>query len=83
MLIVDELDGCAVTHTAGAYTLLDPTSPIFMRDDTIFCPTYVPRRASSRAYSLAAWHSCAILLLVLHPVVLASLRTESEIAQKS
>ena len=39
MLIVDELDGCAVTHTAGAYTLLDPTSPIFMRDDTIFCPT--------------------------------------------
>ena len=34
-------DVVSVTHTAGAYTLLDPTSPIFMRDDTIFAPTYV------------------------------------------
>jgi len=29
------------THTAGSYTLLDPTSPMWMRDDTIFAPTYV------------------------------------------
>ena len=30
--------GLRITHTAGAYTLLDPTSPIFMRDDTIYAP---------------------------------------------
>ena len=29
----------AVTHSAGAYTILDPTSPIWIRDDTIFAPT--------------------------------------------
>ena len=31
--------GMRATHTAGGYTILDPTSPIFMRGDTIFIPT--------------------------------------------
>jgi len=31
--------GLRGTHHAGAYTVLDPTSPIFMRGDTIFVPT--------------------------------------------
>ncbi|KAJ1488401.1 glutamine synthetase III, partial [Baffinella frigidus] len=31
--------GLRATHTAGAYTALDPTSAIFMMDDTIFIPT--------------------------------------------
>eukprot|EP00961_Rhodomonas_salina_P301950 3940666-Rhodomonas_salina.2 len=46
MLLKGETDGSSypngglrVTHTAGAFTVLDPNSPIFMRDDTIFIPT--------------------------------------------
>ena len=31
--------GMRATHTAGGYTILDPTSPIFMRGDTVFIPT--------------------------------------------
>ncbi|KAJ1488399.1 glutamine synthetase III [Baffinella frigidus] len=31
--------GLRATHTAGAYTALDPNSAIFMMDDTIFIPT--------------------------------------------
>ncbi|EKX48707.1 hypothetical protein GUITHDRAFT_68506 [Guillardia theta CCMP2712] len=31
--------GLRATHTAGAYTVLDPTSPIFILDDTIYAPT--------------------------------------------
>jgi glutamine synthetase len=31
--------GLRATHTAGGYTVIDATSPIFMRGDTIFIPT--------------------------------------------
>lgn len=31
--------GMRATNTAGGYTVLDPTSPIFMRGDTVFIPT--------------------------------------------
>jgi len=31
--------GIRATHTAGGYTVLDSSSPIFMRGDTIFVPT--------------------------------------------
>jgi len=31
--------GMRATHTAGGYTVLDPTSPIFLRGDTVFIPT--------------------------------------------
>merc|ERR1719310_2368264 len=31
--------GMRATHTAGGYTILDPTSPIFLRGDTVFIPT--------------------------------------------
>jgi len=31
--------GLRATHTAGGYTVLDSSSPIFMRGDTIFVPT--------------------------------------------
>lgn len=27
------------THTAGGYTVLDPTSPVFIRGDTVYIPT--------------------------------------------
>jgi glutamine synthetase len=30
--------GMRSTHTAGGYLIIDPTSPIFLRDDTIFIP---------------------------------------------
>ena len=30
--------GLRATHTAGAYLSVDPTSPIFLRGDTIFIP---------------------------------------------
>ena len=29
------------THTAGGYTALDPTCPMFIRGDTVFIPTFV------------------------------------------
>lgn len=32
--------GLRATHTAGGYLGIDPTSPIFLRDDTIFIPSY-------------------------------------------
>ena len=28
-----------VTHTAGGYTAIDPTCPMFIRGDTVFIPT--------------------------------------------
>jgi len=31
--------GMRATHTAGGYTILDPSSPIFLRGDTVFVPT--------------------------------------------
>jgi len=31
--------GMRATHTAGGYTALDPTSPIFIRGDTVYIPT--------------------------------------------
>ena len=31
--------GLRATHTAGGYTVVDPSSPIFMRGDTIFIPS--------------------------------------------
>ena len=31
--------GLRATHTAGGYTVLDPTSPIFLRDDTVYIPS--------------------------------------------
>jgi len=31
--------GLRATHTAGGYTVLDPTSPVFLRGDTIYIPT--------------------------------------------
>jgi len=31
--------GLRATHTAAAYTVIDPSSPIFLRDDTVFIPT--------------------------------------------
>jgi glutamine synthetase len=31
--------GLRATHTAGGYTIIDATSPIFMREDTIYIPT--------------------------------------------
>jgi len=31
--------GMRATHTAGGYTVIDPTSPIFLRGDTVFVPT--------------------------------------------
>jgi len=31
--------GMRATHTAGGYTVLDPTSPIFLRGDTVYIPT--------------------------------------------
>jgi glutamine synthetase len=31
--------GMRATHTAGGYTIIDPTSPIFLKGDTIFIPT--------------------------------------------
>jgi len=31
--------GMRATHTAGGYTVLDPTSSIFLRGDTVFIPT--------------------------------------------
>ena len=31
--------GMRATHTAGGYTIIDPTSPIFLRGDTVFVPT--------------------------------------------
>jgi len=31
--------GLRATHTAGGYTILDPSSPVFMRGDTIHIPT--------------------------------------------
>jgi len=30
--------GLRATHTAGGYLVIDPTSPIFLRGDTIFIP---------------------------------------------
>jgi glutamine synthetase len=32
--------GLRGTHTAGGYLGLDPTSPIFLRDDTVFIPSF-------------------------------------------
>ena len=31
--------GMRATHTAGGYTVLDPTSPVFIRGDTVYIPT--------------------------------------------
>jgi len=31
--------GMRATHTAGGYTALDPTSPMFIRNDTLYIPT--------------------------------------------
>jgi len=31
--------GLRATHTAGAYTMIDPTSPMFIRGDTLFIPS--------------------------------------------
>jgi hypothetical protein len=31
--------GMRATHTAGGYTALDPTCPIFLRGDTVYVPT--------------------------------------------
>lgn len=31
--------GLRATHTAGGYLAIDPTSPIFLRGDTIFIPS--------------------------------------------
>ena len=31
--------GLRVTHTAGGYTAIDPSSPVFIRGDTMFIPT--------------------------------------------
>jgi glutamine synthetase len=31
--------GLRATHTAGGYTVLDPTSPLFIRGDTVYAPT--------------------------------------------
>jgi len=31
--------GLRATHTAGAYTVIDPSSPIYVRDDTVYIPT--------------------------------------------
>jgi len=31
--------GLRATHTAGGYTALDPSSPIFIRNDTLYIPT--------------------------------------------
>ena len=31
--------GLRATHTAGAYTVIDPSSPIYIRDDTVYIPT--------------------------------------------
>jgi len=31
--------GMRATHTAGGYTALDPTSPIFIKGDTVYIPT--------------------------------------------
>ena len=31
--------GMRATHTAGGYTVLDPSSPIFIRNDTLYIPT--------------------------------------------
>jgi hypothetical protein len=31
--------GLRATHTAGGYTVLDPTSPVFLRGDTVYVPT--------------------------------------------
>ena len=31
--------GMRVTHTAGGYTAIDPTSPVFIRGDTMYIPT--------------------------------------------
>jgi len=31
--------GLRATHTAGGYTALDPSSPMFVRNDTLFIPT--------------------------------------------
>ena len=31
--------GLRATHTAGGYTAIDPTSPMFIRGDTVFIPT--------------------------------------------
>jgi glutamine synthetase len=31
--------GMRATHTAGGYTVLDPTSPVFLRGDTVYVPT--------------------------------------------
>jgi len=31
--------GLRATHTAAAYTVIDPSSSIFLRDDTVFIPT--------------------------------------------
>ena len=31
--------GMRATHTAGGYTIIDPTSPIFIKGDTVYIPT--------------------------------------------
>jgi len=31
--------GMRATHTAGGYTVLDPSSPVFLRGDTVYVPT--------------------------------------------
>jgi len=41
--------GLRATHTAGGYTSLDPTSPIFIRGDTVFIPTV-----------FVSWHGVAL-----------------------
>ena len=41
--------GLRATHTAGGYTSLDPTSPIFLRGDTVFIPTV-----------FVSWHGTAL-----------------------
>eukprot|EP00602_Paraphysomonas_sp_CaronLab_P000037 CAMPEP_0185027510 /NCGR_PEP_ID=MMETSP1103-20130426/12643_1 /TAXON_ID=36769 /ORGANISM="Paraphysomonas bandaiensis, Strain Caron Lab Isolate" /LENGTH=634 /DNA_ID=CAMNT_0027561541 /DNA_START=200 /DNA_END=2104 /DNA_ORIENTATION=+ len=33
--------GLRKTHTAGGYLGIDPTSPIFLRDDTVFIPSFL------------------------------------------
>ena len=42
--------GMRATHTAGGYTALDPSCPIFIRGDTVFIPT-VRGEATAGVYS--------------------------------
>jgi len=55
--------GMRVTHTAGGYTAIDPTCPMFIRGDTVFIPTvfisWMGQALDEKTPLLRAMKSCS------------------------